>query len=291
MAKKAYVKKTRKTQKKTYKSKTNNTIQVATRRKKSDVLKFVKNMTYQVNPNIKADGSQHMFHLQLRANSIYDMCNSYSPTQSSHDALWEEQDSGYALIGTANQPAFNADGFEHWEDRYQSFTVLGSKITVTYTPVLTPQYVSGRDPAPPTTLFLQKSYEEDNGIDPVTSNSGDLNKLPYMRRAQILTSRIGRMGQGGIVTSSFSAKKGFAVTDIMDNKELSGTFGVPPDLIIKAPEKQAYYNIYLAQTVKNHEDSPDSAVAMPRGILRIQVEYITKLTDPTQTNQVRPERA
>lgn len=291
MAKKAYVKKTKKTikkkyGKKTYKSKMNNTIQIATRRKKSDVLKFVKNLTYQINPNIKADGSQHMFFLQLRANSIWDMVNNYYPQQSIHGGLWQEQDNEYALVGTGEDVTFSADGFAQWEDRYSSFTVLGSKITVTFEPILNAS--SAASPAPPTTLFLQKSYEEDNGIDPNSSNSGNLNKLPYMRRAQLLTARVGRMGKGGIVTSSFSAKKGFAVVDIMDNKELSGTFGEPPDLEIKPPQKQAYYNIYLAETVKRNDESSVDAVAMPRGILRIQVEYITKLTDPTQTNQVRP---
>lgn len=293
MAKKAYVKKTKKTikkkyGKKTYKSKMNNIIQIATRRKKSDVLKFVKNLTYQINPNIKSDGSQHMFFLQLRANSIWDMVNNYYPQQSIHDELWQEQDNDYALVGTGHDVHFSADGFSAWEDRYASFTVLGSKITVTYEPIL--NVSSNVQAAPPTTLFLQKSFEEDNGIDPNSHNSGNLNKLPYMRRAQILTARVGRMGKGGIVTSSFSAKKGFAITDIMDNKELTGSFGVPPDLNIKPPEKQAYYNIYLAQTVKRNDESSVDAIPMPRGIMRIQVEYITKLTDPTQTNQVRGPR-
>lgn len=268
-----------------YRNSTLRTLQLATKRPTTAMLQFQKNMCFRIKPNLTASGGQHMFHLQLMANSIYDMVQDYYPIQSSNDELWSEQNVEYALIGAPTNILINADGYDDWKDRFQKYLVYGSKITVTYEPVITQEGSAGTV-STPTTLFVQKSQEFVNGVIPSSSNSGDICLLPYVQRAQILTARIGRSGQGGSVTSTFSAKKDFGLKDVQDVEGAQGATDSEsfplngPSL----PAKRCFYNIYLAETVK--KSNPEAAnQAMVEGIMRIKIDYITMLREPTQTNR------
>jgi len=257
------------------------TLQVATRRPTTATLRFVKNMTFHVKPNINADGTNNMFHLQIRANAIKSMISDYYPEQTVSETKWVEQDQDYALVGTGTGLDINAEGFEDWRHRFHDYTVLGSKIQCSYEPVINTQG-SAASFTSPTTLILQQSQAAANGVDPAVDDISDIVKLPNLSRAQILQARVGRGGQGARLYSFFSAKKAFGVKDVMDNTTLGGNFniaGTPG-----RPSKAAFYNIYIAETVPVRPGAVEHPCV--EGILRVKVEYITKLTVETSTNEV-----
>lgn len=270
--------------KRPYKSASLRTLQLATQRPATAMLKFQKHMCYRVKPKLLGGTTQQMCHIQLCANSIYNMLLDYSPQQTIHDTVFQEQDFDYILVGAPSSVAFNANGYDDWKERFQKFVVIGSKITVTYEPVIDSEGSAGLLMSP-TTLFIQKSQTLDNGITATTSNSGDICKLPYVNRAQILTARIGRSGKGGAVSSTFSAKKDFGVKDYQDNPDLFGNLDANdfPNNGPAMPTKQCYYNIYLAETVKKHTSLDQKPLV--EGIMRIKIDYLVRLSDPSNTNK------
>jgi hypothetical protein len=242
------------------------TLQVATRRTNSQMLRFVKNMTFGVNPQAL---SENIF-LTIRANSINNiMVNGGGQNQG---GTWTAQDPlNYGPAVTV----VNADGFDEWKDRFQHFTVLGSKLQVTYEPIDVQYEPSGAPKFIPTTLYVNLSGVN-GAIDPLTACK-DVIKKPYTKRAQIMQSSA---AGGKRLYQFYSTKKFEGVTDVLDNSNLRGRMGTGTP-----PSENSFYNVGIVPTINSGLGGAVSQ-SCPSGIMRIKVEYIAKLTEPTLTNEV-----
>ena len=105
-----------------------------------------------------------------------------------------------------------------------------------------------------------------------------ISKLPYYKRAQILGSATQGFGQGKRLYQFYSAKKFEGVKDVVDNSQLRGRFpnqttGDP----LNQPGEQSFFYYGIVNTVP-------AAVAPSAGIMRIRVEYIVHLSEPTNSN-------
>ena len=242
------------------------TLQVATRRSNSQMLRFVKNMTFGVNPQAL---SENIF-LTIRANSLNNiMVNGGGQNQG---GTWTAQD---PLNYGAAVAVVNADGFDEWKDRFQHFTVLGSKIQITYEPIDVQYEPSGAPKFIPTTLYVNLSGVN-GAIDPLTACK-DVIKKPYTKRAQIMQSSA---AGGKRLYQFYSAKKFEGVSDVLDNSNLRGRMGTGAP-----PSENSFYNVGIVPTINSNLGGQVSQTS-PSGIMRIKVEYIAKLTEPTLTNEV-----
>ena len=244
------------------------TLQIADRRNLSQTLRFVTNQTYLVKPGGNVGGMENVY-LSIRANSIYNIMKD----NGSHNAAttWTSQDP--TAYGSSVSP--NATGWDQWNTRYRHFTVLGSKISITYEPT---GVDASLNPVP-TTVYVNLSGA--TGTIAVGSEMSVINKLPYTKRASIVPN-LNQPGNGKIyggvrLTQSYSAKKFEGVKDVLDNKQLSGQFsGV-------LPEEKSYYTVGLRNTIPSGATND----RMQAGIMRIKVEYITRCSEPTDTNFVQ----
>jgi len=262
------------------------TLQVATRRPNSTTLRFVKNLTYEIDPQITASAQQWNYHLSFRANSIYDIikdnglllnANSLSPVVKAQDP--EYNPTGGLIV--------NADGWDRYRLQYQHFTVLGSKIQTTCQPMTWSSSSSGDNEIAPTTAYIQLS-----GVDGQISRASPMRELvkkPYLKRAQIIAS----VGGGGTMSAGvrlyqfYSARKFEGVNDVMDNNNLRGRFA-NPNGNGASPQEQTYYNIGFVNTI-NQATYPQVSADIkrpPKMLMRVKLEYIVKLTEPTDTNDV-----
>jgi len=242
------------------------TLQVATRRTNSQMLRFVKNMTFGVNPQAL---SENIF-LTIRANSINNiMVNGGGQNQG---GTWTAQD---PLNYGSAVAVVNADGWDDWNLRFQHFTVLGSKCQVTYEPIDVQYEPSGAPKFIPSTLYINLSGVN-GAIDPLTACK-DVIKKPYTKRAQILQSS---MAGGKRLYSFYSAKKFEGVSDVLDNSNLRGRLGTGTP-----PSENSFFNIGLVPTINSALGGAVSQTS-PSGIMRVKMEYIVKLTEPTLTNEV-----
>ncbi len=255
-----------------YRNSTPLTIQIATRRNKSQILRFVTNQTYKVKPGGTVGGMENTW-LAFRANSIYDIM--YHNGVMNSNGTWTSQDS--AEYGPAVNP--NATGWAEWTHRYQHFTVLGAKITATFEPI----GVSDGETQVPTTMYIGVAGEP-NLMNAGTEMSA-INKFPYFNRGSLVPGRqyssTSQMsGQGVRLVKTYSAKKFEGVKDVADNDQLRGSFDG------HQPEERSYFYVGIRNTI------PSGAAAdrMPEGLMRIKVEYITKLTEPTESNQVQAQQ-
>ena len=101
------------------------TLQVATRRTNSQMLRFVKNLTYEIRPGgvVPISASKENIYLSIRANSIYDILQHNGSGNTSD--VWLSQDpSEYSA--TPGQ-LVNADGYDRWNEVFQHFTVMEVK--------------------------------------------------------------------------------------------------------------------------------------------------------------------
>lgn len=252
-----------------YRSAVPRTLQIATRRNKSQVLRFVTNQTYQVNPGGTVGGMENTF-LTIRANSIYDIMKQNGSLNPG--GTWIPQDS--AEYGPLQSP--NAAGWTEWTHRYQNFTVLGSKISVTFEPY----GVEAGFEQVPTTLYIVKS-----GGDAILSTGSEMsliNKFPYCVRASLMpgsqyNSSAQSSNQGCRLSMTYSAKKFEGVKDVKDNNQLQGHFTG------HQPGETSFFYVGLRNTIP----SGSANDRMPKGIMRIKVEYITSLSEPTESNQVQ----
>lgn len=242
------------------------TLQVATRRNNSQMLRFVKNMTFGVNPQAL---SENIF-LTIRANSLNNiMVNGGGQNQP---GTWTAQDPLDYGAAVAN---VNADGWDEWKDRFQHFTVLGSKIQVTYEPINVQYEPNGAPKFIPGTLYINLSGVN-GAIDPLTACK-DVIKKPYTKRAQIMQSSD---AGGKRLYSFYSAKKFEGVSDVLDNSNLRGRLGTGAP-----PSENSFFNVGIVPTINS---ALGGAVTqyLPGGVMRIKLEYIAKLTEPTLTNEV-----
>lgn len=252
-----------------YRASVPRTLQIATRRNKNQVLRFVTNQTYQVNPGGTVGGMENTF-LTIRANSIYDIMKQNGSLNPG--GTWIPQDS--AEYGPFQTP--NATGWSEWTHRYQNFTVLGSKISVTFEPY----GVDAGYAQVPTTLYIAKS-----GGDNIVSTGSEMsliNKFPYCVRASLMpgsqyNSSAQQSNQGVRLSMTYSTKKFEGVKDVKDNNQLTGEFSG------HQPGETSFFYVGLRNTIPSGATND----RMPKGIMRIKVEYITSLSEPTESNQVQ----
>jgi len=242
------------------------TLQVATRRTNSQMLRFVKNMTFGVNPQSL---TENIF-LTIRANSIYNILQSNG--SQNQGGTWNPQNA--SNYGPAI-PITNADGFDEWKDRFQHFTVLGSKCQVTYEPIEAQFEPSGGPRFVPATLYVNLAGVT-GSISPSTACK-DVIQKPYTKRGQIVQSTA---AGGKRLYQFYSAKKFEGVNDVMDNSNLRGRLGTGA-----VPSENSFYNVGLVPTINNNLGGATTN-PVPGGVMRIKMEYIVKLSEPTLTNQV-----
>lgn len=250
------------------------TLQIADRRNKSQVLRFVTNQTYRVVPGGTVGGMENVF-LNFRANSIYNILDANS---NAAGTFVSQAPSDYGpSVNT------NATGWHEWDQRYAHFTVLGSRLQCTFEPT----NVAVGTNAVPATFYI--ALMSGNQVAQITAGKemSFINKLPYTKRASIspthessiLTYKSsGYSGVQGVrLDLNYSAKKFAGVHDVTDNDQLKGGFNG------SQPNHQDHFIVGLRNTI------PSGAAAdrMPEGILRIKLQYIVKLTEPTLTNQVQ----
>ncbi len=246
------------------------TLQIATRRNKSQVLRFVTNQTYQLNPGGLVGGMENCF-LTIRANSIYNIMRQNGSLNS--NGTWIPQDNGE--YGPLLNP--NATGWSEWTHRYQNFTVLGSKISATFEPTGVGEAGSKQVPS---TFYLILSGAD--GIIGTGTEMALINKFPYTKRASVIpgqqyNSTSQMSNQGVRLSMNYSTKRFEGVRDVKDNNQLTGEFNG------HQPSETSFFYVGLRNTI------PSSATAdrMPQGLVRIKVEYIVSLSEPTETNQVQ----
>lgn len=117
-----------------------------------------------------------------------------------------------------------------------------------------------------------------------------INELPYTKRASMVPSQTNSQ-QGGLVSSStwgnngvrlfhfYSTKSFEGVKDVSDNEQLKGAMLASPAV----PNEGSFFTVGLRNTIP----SGTATDRMLNGILRIKIEYITLLTEPTSTNKVQ----
>lgn len=244
------------------------TIQIATRRNQNQRLRFVLNQSWVVDPTVYAAGST--MNLQYGANTIFE---SHLPTAADGQALaWKAQDPTLYSNKTSDGIKQHADGYDDWAPRYQHFCVTGSKMTYTFEPTGT---------GVPSVLFAHLS-----GVTPAiiaSTNSATINKLPFTNRHSIAMIGVSSPKAAGIRGDlKYSARMFEGVTDPNDNSQLRGRFGnTSSGGVGLNPGEQSYYNLALAPV------DPSTAGKMPPGVIRVKIEYIVSLREPTESNMVQ----
>lgn len=256
-----------------YRSAIPRTIQIATKRNMNQTLRFVVNQTYVVDPSVLAAGETAV--LSYRANSIF---QSHMPTGATGANPFKSQDpTKYNNDGQA-VPLIqqNADGWDDWTNRYQHFCVVGSKMTYTYEPIETG--------AP--SVMVSHLAGVSGAITKATS-SARLNELPFVKRHSLTTQGVtsGINATTGIRGNMmYSARKFEGVKDPEDNSNLRGRFA-NPNLAVPTtgatPGEQSFFYLGIACV------DPATTTKMPGGVLRVKIEYITQLKEPTETNKIQ----
>lgn len=258
------------------------TIQNATHRNKSQMLKFSKNMVYKIRPGGTVGGMENCF-LQFRANSIYNIFANNGASNAG--GTWSSQDAtAYGPL----VPLVNADGYSDWSNRYFHSTVVGSKITVTFEPTGIDSALATATNAVPCTLYIIKSGS-DASIGTGTEMA-TINALPYTKKAHITpqSSTFGTAGsatyrstnqQGCRLSMGYSAKSFEGVTSVLDNDQLKGQMGAAPAI----PADVSFFTVGL----RNMFPSGAAVDAMISGVLNVKIEYTAILTEPTITNKVQ----
>lgn len=246
------------------------TLQIATKRNKNMKLKFVVNQTYILDPTISGFPAGQAAFLSYRANSIF---SSHIPV-STTAGLWASQDpTKYNNLSSALLSQ-NADGWNEWTNRFQHYCVTGSKITATFEPASN---------GVPTIMSLHTSGV--GGAIQSSTTSARINTLPYVKKASIVSTGISVPNQAGArMSMNYSARKFEGVTDPDDNSNLRGRFAntlITPPTVGLTPTEQSYYYVTFTPI------DPATTGAMPRGVVRVKVEYIVHLKEPTESNQIQ----
>ena len=243
------------------------TIQIATRRNPNQILRFVVNQTYYLDGTKAAAGENNV--LQFRANSIY---HSHVPTSNVADQ-WLSQDPTAYDNYIPNGVIQSAEGYDEWAGRYQHFCVLGSRIQSTFEPATTGQ--------------SSVHWHHLSGITNAVTNTTkmkDINKLPYTYRNSIMATTVQRGNTGSRMNQSYSAKKFEGVSNVNDNSNLRGSFNTASSPGGAPPGEQTFFYVGVCPTTDKSATSPNK---VPSGVMRVKIEYICMLKEPTETNQVQ----
>jgi len=267
-----------------YHSSVPRTLQLSTRRPTSAMLRFVKNYTIRVSPSLTtgAGAQAQNTWISFRANSIVDVVKDYGEASGVGNDF-RFQDINTDFVST---PLQNAEGVLDWKERFSEFVVLGSKISLTYDSMPGASMV-------PSTVYVQLTGSAGNVA--TSTEMATINKYPYVQRARILNGGISAQNRnistrpGARLASFYSTKKFEGVVNPMDCDQLRGHFtnSVATPANNGVPTEQSFFNIGICPTfphsppVAGVNDAP-----APPGILTVKIEYITKLCEPTLTNQV-----
>lgn len=259
------------------------TLQIATRRNHSEMLRFVVNQTYMIEPKVRTGGANNgpeNVYLQYRANSIVDVMAGTAGNGSYNIAgTWISQDP--ANYGTTENNV-NAEGVTAWQQRYQHFTVLGSRIQASIQTIKASQVTTDEQPG---TFYINLSGYQ--GAVNKESQATEIVELPYTKRARIIsavgnnTYSASSSVPGARLLLNYSAKKFEGVKDVLDNSNMKGHF--ENSLGNQAvPVEQSYFNIGFVPTMPY----TDGTSPLQDQLLTVKIEYIVKLTEPTASNQV-----
>lgn len=258
-----------------YRSSIPRTIQIATKRNMNMKLKFTLNQTWLCDPS-KLTNPNDTLVFSYRANSIY---QSHMPTLSTTQALASISQDPTLYSNNANATPLisqNAEGFDTWSDRFQHFTVTGSKMTYTFEP-----YSTG---AP---AVLCSHLSGVSGAITTATSAVRLNGLPYTTRHSIVSSEANPVtaAYNGVRGSrNYSARKFEGVVDPTDNSNLRGRFAnslLTPPVVGASPGEQSFFYLAIAPI------DPATTAAAGKGVLRVKVEYIVHLREPTDSNQIQ----
>lgn len=155
----------------------------------------------------------------------------------------------------AHQPLL----FDQYAQMYNHYAVLGSKLkvtainlggTTTGTSALTPWSVTVVDDTSSVTT-VNTIMEQNNGS------------------IGLLTSK-----NKGVLTSKFSPKSFFGVTDVGDNSRLTSLFSTA-----SGPTEEAYFSIQVQSGDPDGVDGPYGIVGL------VEIDYIVKLFEPKEIEQ------
>lgn len=168
------------------------------------------------------------------------LCDSYV---FSANGLWDPDISGLS--------GHSVIGFDQLMQMYDHYTVLGSRIRVTFhNSSATSKLLCG--------VYLNDELTEEPDSQKIIENG--LGKYSYLLEEGANPSSAKQ------ITCNFSAKKFFSVKDPTDRDSLKGDVG-------NNPTEQAYYHIWAC----------DIDTADPGAVnLLVEVEYIALLTEPQQ---------
>lgn len=262
---------------KLYHPKVPRTLQIATRRHMTQTLRFVKNMTFKVTPQLGSPvvGPENCY-LIIRANAIDDiMVGTHGNGSSNMPGTWEAQDVASYGSGVTS---IKAEGYDDWKNRFQHYTVLGSRLQATC------QTIVGSSAANTGTFYVNLAGA--NGLITPTSQAFEIMKLPYTKRGRLFPAVTTAGGATANVPASrlhthYSTRKFEGVKDVLDNQNLKGSFTNSYGAGT-VPGENSYYTIGYVPTMPFSISSGAHAPAL----ITIKVEYIVKLTEPTNTNQV-----
>jgi len=226
-------------------------------------LRFVVNHVYDYNPGTLAGTETNG--MTFRANSIADIRPDIYGTPN----VFIAQDP--ATYGI-NVPNIKATGWDDWVNRYQHWTVLGSKLSATFEP-----YGTGEDQGQPGMMAVKVSGI--NGSIDATTDAAAINKLPYVKKGHVMGAC--NQNRGTRLYAFYSARKFEGVKDVVDNSVLKGRFTTAADPATQIPNERSFFEVALCKL------NPNVGQQMPKGILSIRIEYIVHLAEPTETNQVQ----
>jgi len=247
------------------------TLQIATKRNFNQTLKFVINQSWVLDPTVLDAGKTLI--LQYGANTIF---KSHIPMAADGQALCYASQNPSLYSNKVSSGIYQAaEGYDTWKDRYQHFCVVGAKMSYTWEPTGT---------GVPSIFFSHMS-----GVTPAiiqTTNSAVINTLPYINRHSVASIGVSSPKSAGLRGNmKYSTRKFEGVTDPDDNSNLRGRFGNSASGGVGLdPGEQSYFNLAMAPV------DPATEGKMPSGVLRVKIEYITKLKEPTESNliQVQP---
>lgn len=231
-------------------------------------MKFTINQSYVLDMSKQPVG-ETVF-TSFRANSIF---HSHIPV-STASGVWNSQNPLLYNNLSAAAVTQDADGYDRWKESYQHFCVTGSKVTAVFEPTTT---------GVPSTMFVHLSGVQ--GAVQKTSTAAILNGLPYCNRASLASSASFAYTQAGSsLQMNYSARKFEGVKDPEDNSNLRGRLAnanLNPPTTGSPPGEQSFFYVAFAPV------DPATVGTMAQGVLRIKVEYITQLKEPTDSNNVQ----
>lgn len=156
------------------------------------------------------------------------------------------------VTGTGHQPK----GYDEWTYFYDHYTVLGSKIKVTFTSM---------DDTPATGSYACGIFVDDNNTPP--SNIISMMEEAKNKYKVITTAHSGKVSQ--IISQNFSAKKFFGKKDLIGSSLYRGSMGGVG--VGSNPDEGAYFQVWCTAL---------DALTDPATIrILIEIEYIACLTE------------